>query len=336
MPSLENMGTKMRFRTFALLVAAIAAAVVGWQSAARAADWPNRPIHLIVPFPAGSSSDIVARLVAKKLGERLQQTLVIENRSGASGSLGTEAVARAGADGYTLGLANTSTLTISPNLMAHPTYDPVKDFAPIAIIGVSPFVLAAYPGLPIHNVHELVALAKTQPGKLTFAEAGPETLANLAGLLFEKMANVQLTGISYRGSEQEVLDVIEGRVDMQFATIPPTLALIRQGKLRAIAVTGTQPSSALPDVPTIAESGLPGYEALLWQGLYAPAGTPAPILMRLHGETNAVLHDADVADGLKKLGVEPQPSPQQEFAARIAAELKKWHEVILSAGLKPQ
>ena len=220
--------------------------------------------------------------------------------------------------------------------MAKPTYDPVKDFAPISMIGVSPFVLAAYPGLPIHNVAELIALAKAKPAALTFAEAGPATLANLAGLLFGKMANVQLTPISYRGSEQEVLDVIEGRVDMQFATIPPTLALIRQGKLRAIAVTGTQPSSALPDVPTIAESGLPGYESLLWQGLYAPAGTPAPILTRLHSETNVVLHEAEVVDGLKKLGVEPEPSPQQEFAARIAAELKKWHEVIVSAGIKPQ
>jgi tripartite-type tricarboxylate transporter receptor subunit TctC len=326
----------MKPMSLMLFIAAFAAATIGAQSAGRAAEWPDRPIHLIVPFPAGSSSDIVARLVAKKLGDRLQQTLVIENRSGASGSLGTEAVAHAAANGYTLGLANTSTLTISPNLMASPTYDPVKDFAPIALIGISPFVLAVYPGLPIHNVRELIALAKTKPGKLTFAEAGPATLANLAGLLFEKMANVQLTGISYRGSEQEVLDVIEGRVDMQFATIPPTLALIRQGKLRAIAVTGTQPSAALPDVPTIAESGLPGYESLLWQGLYAPAGTPPPILTRLHSETNAVLHEADVVDALKKLGVEPQPSPQQEFAGRIATELKKWHEVILSAGIKPQ
>ena len=326
----------MKYGLSTLLIAATAAGILGVQSTARAADWPDRPIHLIVPFPAGSSSDIVARLVAKKLGERLKQTLVIENRSGASGSLGTEAVAHAAADGYTLGLANTSTLTISPNLMASPSYDPVKDFAPIAMIGISPFVLAAYPGLPIHNVRELIALAKAKPGKLTFAEAGPATLANLSGLLFEKIANVQLTGISYRGTEQEVLDVIEGRVDMQFATIPPTLALIRQGKLRAIAVTGTQPSAALPGVPTIAESGLPGYESLLWQGLYAPAGTPPPILTRLHSETNAVLHEADVVDALKKLGVEPQPSPQQEFAARIVTELKKWHEVILSAGVKPQ
>ncbi len=303
---------------------------------AQTPNWPARPIHLIVPFPAGSSSDIVARLVGQNLSARLHQPVVIENRPGASGSLGTEAVARAAPDGYTLGLANTSTLTISPTLMAKPTYDPVKNFAPISMIGISPFVLAAYPGLPIHNVHELIALAKAKPGKLTFAEAGPATLANLAGLLFDKMSNVQLTPVSYRGTEQEVLDVIEGRVDMQFATIPPSLALIREGKLRAIAVTGTQPSSALPGVPTIAESGLPGYEALLWQALYAPAGTPAPILARLNSETNAVLHDSGVIDALKKLGVEAESSTQQEFAGRIAAELKKWREVTASAGIKPQ
>jgi tripartite-type tricarboxylate transporter receptor subunit TctC len=184
----------------ALLVTAIAAATAAAQPASSVANWPDRPIHFIVPFPPGSSSDIVARIVAQKLSERLGQPLVVENRPGASGNVGTEAVAHADPDGYTLGLANTSTHTVSPSLMAHQAYDPVKDFAPISMIGASPFALAVYPGLPVHSVQELVALAKARPGKLTFASAGPATLANLAGVLFAHMAKIELTPVSYHGS----------------------------------------------------------------------------------------------------------------------------------------
>ena len=204
------------------------------------------------------------------------------------------------------------------------------------MIGASPFVLAGYPGLPVHDVRELIAKAKAEPGKLTFAEAGPATLANLAGVLFAKMAMIELTPVSYRGTEQEVLDIIEGRVDLQFATIPPTLNLIRDGKVRAIAVTGAQRSSVLADVPTVAESGLPGYESVLWQALYTPAGTPAPIVTRLNAEVNAILHDSAAIDALAKLGVEAQPGTAQQLADRIAADLKKWHDVIVSAGIAPQ
>jgi tripartite-type tricarboxylate transporter receptor subunit TctC len=317
-----------------LLLTAIVAGAAGAQSPPGEANWPMRPIHLIVPFAAGSSSDIVARLVAQKLGERLGRQLVVENRPGASGNIGTEAVAHAEPNGYTLGLANTSTLALSPSLMAKPAYDPIKDFAPISMIGASPFVLGLYPGLPVRNVPELIARAKDKPGTLTFASAGPATLANLAGVLFAKMANIELTPVSYRGSSgQEALDVIEGRVDMQFATIPPTLQLIRDDKIRAIAVTGTQRSPTLPDVPTIAESGLPGYESVLWQAIYAPAGTPEPIVTRLNREVNAILRDRDAVDALAKLGVEAEPSTPQALAARIAADIKKWHDVIVGAGI---
>src|SRR5579862_599099 len=327
----ENMGTAMRRVAFFALLMTLAAVHA---AAAQSAAWPDRPIHLIVPFPAGSSSDIVARIVAQKLGERLGQQLVVENRPGASGNLGTEAVAHAADDGYTLGLANTSTHTLSPSLMAKPTYDPVRDFAPISMIGASPFVLALYPGVPATSVQELIALAKTKT--LTFASAGPATLANLAGVLFAKTAHIELTPVSYRGSGQEILDVVAGRVDMAFATIPPTLPLIRDGKVRAIAVTGPQRSPALADVPTVAASGLPGYESVLWQALYAPAGTPAPIVTRLNAEVNAILHDSAAVDALAKLGVEAQPGTTQQLADRIAADLKKWHDVIVSAGIQPQ
>jgi tripartite-type tricarboxylate transporter receptor subunit TctC len=326
----------MKSATLVVSLAALMTVGLGMQVSAQAASWPSRPIHLIVPFPAGSSSDIVARLVAGKLGERLHQTLVVENRGGASGTIGTEAVAHAEADGYTLGLGNTSTLSLSPSLAAKPAYDPVKDFAPISMIGASPFVLAAYPGLPAHSVKDLIALAKAKPGALTFAEAGPATLANLAGVLFTTMAKVRITPVSYRGTEQEVLDIIKGRVDMQFATIPPTLQLIREGKLRAIAVTGAKRSPILPEVPTIAEAGLSGYEAVLWQALYAPVRTPAPIVARLNAELNAALREKDTIAGFAKLGVEVEPSTQHGLADRIAAELKKWREVAVSAGIKPQ
>jgi tripartite-type tricarboxylate transporter receptor subunit TctC len=323
----------MTSRLFALLIAVLAGATMGGPTASRAADWPSRPIHFIVPFPAGSSSDIVARIVADALGKRLGQTLVVENRPGASGEIAYEYVAHAAADGYTIGLLNTS-FTLLPSLSAALNFDPIKSFAPVSMIGASPFILASYPGLPAHTVHDVVALAKSEPGKHTFAEAGPATLANLAGLLFNKMAGVKITPVSYRGTEQEVPDLIAGRVDMAYVTIPPTLPLVQAGQVRAIAVTGAQRSATMPDVPTIAESGLPGYEAVLWQAINAPAGTPAPVLARLNAETKALLREPKIAGELAKVGVEAEPSTPQELAYRITADVDKWREVIASAGIK--
>jgi tripartite-type tricarboxylate transporter receptor subunit TctC len=325
----------MRHNKLMFVVAALAAVLAGVPSAARAASWPERPIHLIVPFPAGSSSDIVARVVAHALGEKLGQTVVVENRPGASGEIAAEYVAHATPDGYTLGLINTS-FTLLPSLSTTHKFDAIKSFAPISMLGASPFVLASYPGVPAHTVQDVIKLAKSAPGKHTFAEAGPATLANLAGVLFNKMAGVQITAVSYRGTEQEVPDLIAGRVDMAYVTIPPTLALIQQNKVRAIAVTGAQRSPALPDVPTIAEAGLSGYEAVLWQALNAPAGTPAPILARLNTETNALLRETKTTAALAKVGVDADPSTPQQLADRIAADIKKWHDVIISAGIKVQ
>jgi len=325
----------MRHNKLMFVVAALAAVLAGVPSAARAAAWPERPIHLIVPFPAGSSSDIVARVVAHALGEKLGQTVVVENRPGASGEIAAEYVAHATPDGYTLGLINTS-FTLLPSLSTTHKFDAIKSFAPISMLGASPFVLASYPGVPAHTVQDVIKLAKSAPGKHTFAEAGPATLANLAGVLFNKMAGVQITAVSYRGTEQEVPDLIAGRVDMAYVTIPPTLALIQQNKVRAIAVTGAQRSPALPDVPTVAEAGLSGYEAVLWQALNAPAGTPAPILARLNSETNALLRETKTTAALAKVGVDADPSTPQQLADRIAADIKKWHDVIISAGIKVQ
>ena len=240
-----------------------------------------------MPFTAGSSSDIVARIVGQKLGERLGQSLVVDNRVGASGNIGTEAVARAEPDGYTIGLANTTTHAVAASLAANLPYDPVRDFAPVAMIGASPFVLAVYPGVPAKTVPELIALAKARPKALNYASAGPASLAHLSGALFEKMAGIELTHVPYRGSAQSVLDLIDGRVEMQFGTLAPTLPLIREGKVRALAVTGGKRNATLPEVPTIAESGLPGYESSLWAAIVVPAGTPPGIVARLNREVVA-------------------------------------------------
>jgi tripartite-type tricarboxylate transporter receptor subunit TctC len=322
-----------RLRYAALLAAMVAAGPAQAQTPSTDARWPERPIRLIVPFTPGSSSDIVARLVAQKLGEHLGQQIFIDNRVGASGNVGTEAVARAEPDGYSLGLANTSTHAAAASLAALP-YDPVKDFAPVSMLGHSPFLLALYPGVPAQTVHDLIALAKARPRALNYASAGPATLAHLSGALFEKMANIELTHVPYRGTAQSTLDLLEGRVEMQFGTIPPTLSHIRAGKLRALAVTGSTRNPTLPDVPTIAESGLPGYECSLWQAIVTPAATPSAIIARLNHAIAGVLRDPEVKAAFAKNGVEPEPSSPEALAMRIRDDLAKWREVITSAGIR--
>ncbi len=295
--------------------------------------WPERSIRLIVPFTAGSSSDIVARIVAQKLGERLKQQIFVDNRVGASGNLGSEAVARADPDGYTIGLANTSTHAVAASLSNRLGYDPVRDFAPIAMLGSSPFVLAVYPGLPAGSIGELVALAKAKPHSLSYASAGPATLAHLSAALFEKLAGVEMVHVPYRGTAQSTVDLMEGRVDMQFGTIPPSLPHIRAGKLRALGVTGATRNAALPDVPTIGEAGLKGYEASLWQAFVAPAAVPANVIAILNRETTAVLNDPGVRAAFAEQGVEPEPGPPDALARRIRADIDKWRDVIVSAGI---
>jgi tripartite-type tricarboxylate transporter receptor subunit TctC len=318
-----------------LLLALLAGLVSAGAAQAQSADarWPERPIRFIVPFTAGSSSDTVARLVAQKLGERLGQQLVVENRVGGGGGLGTAEVARAEADGHTLGLANTSTHAVAASLAAI-AYDPVKDFAPVSMLGSSPFVLALYPGVPAQTVQDLIALAKAKPRMLNYASAGPATLAHLSGALFEKLAKIELTHVPYRGTAQSTLDLLEGRVEMQFGTIPPTLTHIRAGKLRALAVTGAERNPALPDVPTIAESGLHGYECSLWQAIVAPAATPGAIVARLNREVTAVLNDPEVRAAFAKHGVEPEPGSPEALGARIRDDVQKWRDVITSTGIR--
>ena len=300
------------------------------------AGWPDRPIRLIVPFPAGSSTDIVARIIAQKLGPRVGQQIVIENRAGASGNIGADAVAKASPDGYTIGIATASTHAVAASLSAALPYDPVKDFAPVGMIGSQPYVLVLYPGLPARNLAELVALAKAKPGTLNYGSAGVASLAHLATALFASMAGINLTHVPYKSSAQSMTDMITGRLDMQFATIAPSLPNIRAGQLRALVTSGRTRVAALPEVPTVAESGIAGYEAALWVSLVAPTATPPAILARLNREMNDILASVEGKEALVAQGMEGEPGPPETVSERIRSDIRKWRDVAAQAGIRAE
>jgi tripartite-type tricarboxylate transporter receptor subunit TctC len=316
-----------------LLAALLLAVSVVSPVCADDARWPERPVRLIVPFAAGSSSDTIARIVTQKLGERLGQPIIIENRVGGASVIGTQVLSRAEPDGYTLGLANTSTHAATVAL-GTASYDPVKDFTPVAMIAYSPFVLLVTPGLPVNSVSDLVAAAKQRPGALNYASAGVGSMTHLAGALFAETAGVKLTHVPYRGTEQSVIDLMEGRIEILFGTIAPSLPQIRAGKLRALATTGDKRNSMLPELPTLAEGGLTGYEAGLWTAFVFPAGVSPAIVKRLNTETNAVMGDPEVAKLLQKQGVDVETGGADVLAARIKTDLAKWREVVKKAGIQ--
>jgi tripartite-type tricarboxylate transporter receptor subunit TctC len=316
--------------TASLLAAAAASAQTGDTA------WPDRPIRLVVPFPAGSSADIVGRIVGQKLGTRLGQQVVIENRAGASGNIGADAVAKAAPDGTTIGIATASTHAVAASLGVNLPYDPIKDFAPVAMLGGQPYVLALYPGIPAHSFGELIALAKAKPGTLNYGSAGVASLAHLATALLASMAGIEIMHVPYKSSAQSMTDIITGRLDMQLATIPPTLQTIRAGQLRALATSGSRRATVLPEVPTVAESGLAGYEASLWLALVAPAGTPPAIVARLNREVNEVLASADGKEALAAQGVEAEPGPPDAVTERIRGDTAKWRGVVAKTGIKAQ
>ncbi len=309
-----------------MVVAAIAAGTGTAQ-----AQWPDRPIRLIVPFGAGSSSDIIARLIAAKAGDRLGQQIVVENRVGGSTIIGTDAVAKAAPDGYTLGLANTTTHAASAALSPSLPFDPVRDFTPVAMIGSSPFVLVAAPQVPAATLAEFVALAKATPGRLSYASAGTGTLAHLAGELFKRRAGIDVTHVPYRGTAQSMLDLMQGRIELSVSTIPPTLAHIREGKLKALAVMSAARNAMLPDLPTVAEAGVPGCEAALWTAIVLPAGVASDIVNRLNETVLAVVNSPDVQQSLRIQGVEPEPGTPEQVAGRIRDDIAKWRDVVEAA-----
>jgi tripartite-type tricarboxylate transporter receptor subunit TctC len=301
---------------------------------ASAQGYPNRTIRLVVPFPAGGTTDILAREVAQKLTEVLGQAVVVDNRPGAAGNIGSDLVAKSAADGYTLLMGTVGTHAINPSLYSKMPYDHVKDFAPVVLVAGVPNVLVVNPTLPVNSVADLIKLAKDKPGQINFASSGSGTSIHLSGELFKTMAGVDMTHVPYKGSSPALTDLIGGQVQIMFDNLPSALPQIKGGRLRAIAVTSLKRAPVLPDIPTINESGLPGFEASSWFGVLAPAGTPAAIVARINTEVNKWLQSADAREKLLGQGAEAAGGSPEQFANHIRAESAKWAKVVKASGAK--
>jgi len=296
--------------------------------------YPAKPIRLVVPFPAGGTTDILARAVGQKLTEAWGQPVVVDNRPGAGGNIGSELVAKAAPDGYTLLMGTVGTHAINASLYAKMPYDHIKDFAPVILVAGVPNVLVVNPAVPVNSVQELIAYAKANPGRLNFASSGSGTSIHLSGELFKVMAGVQMTHIPYKGSAPALQDLIGGQVQLMFDNLPSALPQIKGGKLRALAVTSATRAAALPDVPTVAEAGLPGFEASSWFGVLAPAGTPVAIIARLNAEIAKWLASPEAREKLASQGANAAGGSPEDFAKHIAAETAKWQKVVKESGAK--
>jgi len=295
--------------------------------------WPSKPITYVVPFPAGGTTDILARLIGQKLGPALGTNVIIDNRPGAGGNIGSELVARAAPDGYTIMGGTISSHSINASLYKL-SYDPLKSFAPITLIGTNANVLVVNPASPFKSVKELIAAAKAKPASLSFASAGNGTSQHLSAELFKTMTGIDMVHIPYKGSAPAIQDVIGGQVPLMFDTTVVAGPFIQSGKVRPLAVTSAKRVASMPDVPTMAEAGVPGYEVVSWQAMFAPAGTPPAIVQRLQTEVAAILKQPDVQERLAKLGVEPSGMAPQQLAEFQAAEIAKWAKVVKAANVK--
>ncbi len=297
-------------------------------------DYPAKPIRVVVTFPPGGSSDTLVRLLAPRLGERLGQPLVVENRPGAGGNIGLAVVAKAPPDGYTLGVGAAGGLTANVSLYPQMPFETLRDFRPISLLAAIPFVLVGSPGLPARDVRQLLALLRAQPGKLSIGHGGNGTAMHLSTALFEQMADVRLVPVPYRGSGPAAVDVLSGQLPLALVDLPASLQHIKVGKLVAYAVTSPQRLPMLPGVPTLAEAGLTGYDSTGWFGLVAPAGTPNAIVQRVSTEFNAVLKEEAIQSAMRAMGMEPTPSTAAEFESYIRTETVKWARVIRKAQIK--
>jgi tripartite-type tricarboxylate transporter receptor subunit TctC len=295
--------------------------------------YPSKPLRIVVPFAPGGSTDIFARLVGERLGSALGQPVVIENRAGAGGNIGADVVARSAPDGYTLLMATTGVMAINNALYKSMTYDAAKDFEPVIFIASITNILIVPPELPARNVAELVALAKREPGRLSFASSGAGSSTHMSAELFKSLTGTDILHIPYKGSGQALPDLMSGRVSMMFENAPGAVSYIKAGKVRALAVTGLERSAALPDLPTVAESGVPGYESLSWSGLAAPSGTPKEIIQRITRETARILATPEMRARLADQGAEAVGGPPEQFAGHIRAEREKWTRLIRSRGI---
>lgn len=310
---------------------ALVSALLGVLGPARA-DYPERPVTIVVGFPPGGPSDVLARVIAHKLGELLGRPFVVDNRPGAGGNVAGEFVAHAEPDGYTLLMGNNSILATNASLYARIGFDPIKDFSPISLIGSQANILVVNPNVPAHTMGELIALAKANPGKLNFASSGFGAAAHLAGELFKTMAQIDIVHVPYKGAGPALEDVISGQDQMMFATAASVVGMIKSGQVRALAVTTLKRTAILPDIPTVDELGLKGFEATTWHGLVAPDGTPKDIVATLHRAVVAALNDAEVQHSLTELGVDIVGDSPEEFSAYIQAEIPKWAAVIKASG----
>ena len=315
---------------------ALIAASLAVTAPATAQDYPTRPITLVVPYAAGGGNDVMARIAADKMSKTLGQQIVVDNRPGAGGNIATRAVARAAPDGYTLVIGGTGTLAVNPTLYANAGYDPRKDFAPVGLIGESALIVLVHPSIPARSVGELIELARKEPGKLNYASAGVGSGIHLGWILFEMMADVKLTHVPYRGTGPALTDLLGGHVAMYMSSLPSAIGIAREGKVRALAVTGSKRSTAFPDLPTVAEAALPGFEVVLQYGIVAPAGTPRPVIDKLNAALRDALAAPDTIERMAKDGTEPRPSTPEEYAAAIDREETKWSAVVKKSGAKAE
>jgi tripartite-type tricarboxylate transporter receptor subunit TctC len=313
----------------------LAAALFAAALPSLAQSWPNRTVKIVVPFPAGGPTDVLTRVLAEKLGTQLGQPVVVENKPGAGGSIGADFVAKSPADGYTLVMATTSTHSIGPNL-GKLAYDPVKDFTPVVWVGNATNILVVSNHVPAANVQELIALARKDPGKFNYATSGIGTISHLTSELFASMAGLKLTHVPYKGTQQSIPDMMSGQVAILFDNVMTAQPNIKAGKVKGIAISSSVRSPLVPDLPTVAESGLPGFQSLVWFGLLGPANTPKTVVDRVNAEMNKALQLSDIQARFTQMGFEPAGGTAADFAQAIQRDSQKWSKVIKDAGVKPE
>lgn len=315
-------------------IALMAAAAVTGTMACAQSTYPVKPIRMVIGFPPGGGTDIVGRIVGQKLGEALGQQVIADNRGGAAGQIAAEFVAKAAPDGYTVMMAHIAALSILPSLVAKLPYDPQRDFAAISLVAIGPNLLVVHPSVPVKSVKELIALARARPGQLQYASPGAGTVQHLAAELFKLQAKVDILHVPYKGSGQSIVDLVAGHVHLNFDSVPPVIHHVRAGKLRAVAVTSEKRFSLMPEIPTVNESGVPGFDLSTWWGLVAPAAAGKDIISRLHGETVKVLRQPDVRERIAFAGAESVGNSPDAFAAYIRAERAKYARIVRDANIK--